>query len=135
MRKILLLLVFSLAPSAYAIDYAKTCEIASKYVSPIYSFNYDYYVDLFSKTKPKSKERIKGIQATQEQMEKILDGVSAKLNSLEPSDKYAVMSVYNFSIRKMDLQATNDAGDNISKQPTERIERFIFSACVSTATK
>ncbi len=135
MKKVLFLLIFSLVTGANAIDFSKTCEISSRVVSPYYSTYYDDYVNLFNKTSPKTRERNKGIQIMDEKMEQFLDALSIKLNSLESSEKFAVMSVYKYSMIKMDRIATDDALSERGKQPKERIERLIFTDCVSSISR
>ncbi len=131
MRKLLLLVAIVLTENAYAIDFAKTCEIASKYVAPMYSYNYDYYRKMFSNSRSNSKERKKQVEEIHEEMEQLLDKVASSIDSLGASDKFAVMSVYQFVVYRTDLIATKDAENDKNKQPIERVQRTIFSDCLA----
>jgi hypothetical protein len=130
MLKKVIFILFSLIGNAHAIDYIKTCDIASKYVSDYYPIYYDYYIGLYSDTMANSKERIRGIEFSQEKTEIILDDISKQMNSLDSTDKFAVNAIYKFSFYSMDKLAGNDAGNKKVKQSKERIQRIIFTDCV-----
>jgi hypothetical protein len=130
-KKIVILLYFLNGYGyAYAIDYAKTCDIASKYVSTYYPLHYDYYIGLFAETSANTKDRIDGINFIEEHMEQYLDKLSNELKSIDSSDKFAVMAVYKLSFRRMDTLATKDASTKKNKQSKERLERTIFTECM-----
>ena len=128
------ILLMALA-KAYAVDFAKTCETASRFSAPIYSHSYNYYQVMYKTTVSNSKERMEMIKGIEEDLAFLLDKVATSINSMDASDKFIIMSVYKFIFSSIDLMATNDAKSNDTKKPTERVERIIFSECMRNGKK
>jgi hypothetical protein len=139
MKNIFLLALLNIAITASAqgmqSDWGiKVCSTNAKQASLYYSKQYDLLIELINLTSSESPARKEGIKLLNERMEKIVDSFASDvetLTDLNAREKNMVVGLYENLISKMKWYAYEDVKDGKSKQPTERIQRKLFSDCIA----
>jgi hypothetical protein len=139
LKKIYLLVLLNLTLNASAQSITsdwgvKVCNANAKQASLYYSRQYDLLIELINLTSSESPARKEGIKLLNERMEKIVDSFASDvetLTNLDAREKNMVVGLFENLISKMKWYAYEDVKDGKSKQPTERIQRKLFSDCIA----